>query len=475
MRTDAKNLVTTARTIHLPEHKETIHMISMLRKEACSRSIHDLAHIPTQNWLADCLTKASAKADNLITAVKTGRLFDVEIHVNFGTLMEQNGFLIYMVQDIYAHKGKGCFLPKCLEGFSYRLHKKHHSMWWLWRLTILKNRKNQKVCDWNHLSLGVTVPAKPALKSDRDLELTQPRFSTQMKNVWAWRTECYENNVYSRRLVHSLSLASDVDFGENIVSVLGPYDNFSFSVSLFFFSQPCDHVVIKTDWCWQSEQMEKEILLSALKTTTTKLWRSPAQHRSWCLMRRKCNQKNSQKRPKMLVLIKVPWEWVNGTKNQLGDQRTWTSLMPKVKKSMSPICHFSENSGETTTRMWFWQRRLTAYRRTQGSYLKTMAWRDATQVQAMICQSTQELTPQGMFDSCGNQVKKTTCSDLWSEIWQKEAEGAITDSRERTADMLFNDLESVALASEGSDLNTTEDHFLCLQPNAFKTPQRGTW
>ena len=35
---DAKNLVTTARTIHLPEQKETIHMISMLRKEACSGS-----------------------------------------------------------------------------------------------------------------------------------------------------------------------------------------------------------------------------------------------------------------------------------------------------------------------------------------------------------------------------------------------------------------------------------------------------
>ena len=56
MRTDAKNLVTTARTIHLPEQKETIHMISMLRKEACSGSIHDLAHISTQNCLADCLT-----------------------------------------------------------------------------------------------------------------------------------------------------------------------------------------------------------------------------------------------------------------------------------------------------------------------------------------------------------------------------------------------------------------------------------
>ena len=53
VRKDAKNLVTTARTIHLPEQKETIHMIFMLRKEGCSGSIHDLAHIPDQNCLAD--------------------------------------------------------------------------------------------------------------------------------------------------------------------------------------------------------------------------------------------------------------------------------------------------------------------------------------------------------------------------------------------------------------------------------------
>ena len=44
MRTDAKNLVITARTIHLPEQKET-HMISMLRKEARSGNIHDLLQI----------------------------------------------------------------------------------------------------------------------------------------------------------------------------------------------------------------------------------------------------------------------------------------------------------------------------------------------------------------------------------------------------------------------------------------------
>ena len=48
MRTDAKMLVTTARTIHLLKEKETFYMISMLRKEACSGSIHDLSHFNSE-------------------------------------------------------------------------------------------------------------------------------------------------------------------------------------------------------------------------------------------------------------------------------------------------------------------------------------------------------------------------------------------------------------------------------------------
>ena len=112
MRTDAKNLVTTARKIHLLEQKETIQMISMLGKEACSGSVHDLAHVPTQNCLADCLTKASAKAEILITAVKTGEILDVDIHPNFRTLMEHWVFFVHLVQNIHAHKAEGCFLPK---------------------------------------------------------------------------------------------------------------------------------------------------------------------------------------------------------------------------------------------------------------------------------------------------------------------------------------------------------------------------
>ena len=67
--------------------KETIHMISMLRNEICSGSIHDLARISTRNCLAESLTTSSTKADNLITAVQTVRLLEVDVRPNFRTLM----------------------------------------------------------------------------------------------------------------------------------------------------------------------------------------------------------------------------------------------------------------------------------------------------------------------------------------------------------------------------------------------------
>ena len=43
--------------------------------------------------------------------------------------------------------------------------------------------KEPKVCDWNHLSLSVTVPAEIALRRDRGLESTQPHFAAQTKTV----------------------------------------------------------------------------------------------------------------------------------------------------------------------------------------------------------------------------------------------------------------------------------------------------
>ena len=87
MRTDANNLVTTAKTTHLPEQEETIHMIQMLRHASCSGDIKDLAHIETKYMMADCMTKESAAPDNLIQAVNSGTLPKAGEHPMFCELM----------------------------------------------------------------------------------------------------------------------------------------------------------------------------------------------------------------------------------------------------------------------------------------------------------------------------------------------------------------------------------------------------
>ena len=96
------------------------------------------AHISTQIFLADCLTKTSAKADNLITAVKTRELLDVDIHPNFRTLMEHKAFLSTWCKTFMYTKEKGCFLPKYFERIS-RTHSREGPF-----RNITKNQKNQK-------------------------------------------------------------------------------------------------------------------------------------------------------------------------------------------------------------------------------------------------------------------------------------------------------------------------------------------
>ena len=88
-RTDANNLVTTASTTHVPEQQETIHMIQMLRKEACSGAIADLSHVRAERCLADCLTKASASCKNLVDSVTSGDVKEIDSHPAFKSLMEQ--------------------------------------------------------------------------------------------------------------------------------------------------------------------------------------------------------------------------------------------------------------------------------------------------------------------------------------------------------------------------------------------------
>ena len=88
MRTDANNLVTTASTTHLPEQRETIHMINQLRHESCSGSIDDLAHVSSILQMADVLTKDKAPMEYLKKAVDTGLLFNCDKNVPFRDMMK---------------------------------------------------------------------------------------------------------------------------------------------------------------------------------------------------------------------------------------------------------------------------------------------------------------------------------------------------------------------------------------------------
>ena len=224
MRIDAKNLVATARTSHLPEQKETIHMISMLRKGACSGSIRDLAHISTQNCLADCQTKASAKADKLVTAAKTGKLSEVDIYPNFRTLMKHKAFLSTWCKTFMHTTEKDVFFlntlkvslaPTPQEGpFHVMFVRKQHT----------QEPKEPRDYDWN--SLSCTVTAEPTLEPSNDLE-------SQKKTLEKW-SECNENKVCSRRHKHSVLQTSDVKFCRDSVRVRVSCNHFSRSMFWWF-------------------------------------------------------------------------------------------------------------------------------------------------------------------------------------------------------------------------------------------------
>ena len=94
IRTDANNLVTTAGTTHLPEQKETHHLIQMLRHESNSGSLHDLGHVASEYCLADPLTKHSAKPDQLLKTIETGISECCDVHPPFRTLIKHKAFLV---------------------------------------------------------------------------------------------------------------------------------------------------------------------------------------------------------------------------------------------------------------------------------------------------------------------------------------------------------------------------------------------
>ena len=217
MRTDAKNLVTTARTMYLAEQKETIHMMSMLRKEACSGNINDLVQISTQNCLADSLTKASAKAENLITAVKTWRLWKLTV--------------IQMSGHPWSTR------PSCLPGVEHFC------------------TREKDVFFLNALRFPLTPTQREGpfhvmfvrnQHTDEQQELNMCEFESQ-----------------DATKITSASADSRINFSRTMRSLLVRTSCLCLVLMILsqcftFFSQHCDHVIIKISWCWQGEQMDTE-------------------------------------------------------------------------------------------------------------------------------------------------------------------------------------------------------------------------
>ena len=80
----------------------------------------------------------------------------------------------------------------------------------------------------------------------------------------------------------------------------------------------------------------------------------------------------------------------------------------------------------------------------------------------MTCQSMQELIPQVVFIVLRiiGEENEFSHAAIFDVKFCKKPEKVVTDSRGRTTDALFMNLESVAWAIQSSNLSITEDNFV---------------
>ena len=65
----------------------------MLRHESNTGHLDDLSHIASEYCLADPLTKSTAKPDQLVSSITTGKLEYVDVHPPFRSLLKHKAFL----------------------------------------------------------------------------------------------------------------------------------------------------------------------------------------------------------------------------------------------------------------------------------------------------------------------------------------------------------------------------------------------
>ena len=150
--------------------------------------------------------------------------------------------------------------------------------------------------------------------------------------------------------------------------------------------------------------------------------------------------------------------WVPSTERvNFGKLRILLSRFLQMKSSTLPTilsCHFSQICGETTTHMWSWRQRLTTYR--QANKLlsdcglvgcHSNKWND------LSVHATRHIRLSWWSDA----DDRNGHAAIFDVKFGKTSEKAVKESRERSAEQLFGDLESVASAVEGSDLGPTVD------------------
>ena len=65
----------------------------MLRHESNTGHLDDLSHIASEYCLADPLTKSTAKPDQLVPSITTGKLENVDTHPPFRSLLKHKACL----------------------------------------------------------------------------------------------------------------------------------------------------------------------------------------------------------------------------------------------------------------------------------------------------------------------------------------------------------------------------------------------
>ena len=213
-------------------------------------------HISTQNCLADWLTKSSPKADNLITAVKTGRLLNVDINSNFRTLMEHKAFM---------------------------------STW----CRALMHTREKNVSFLNALKISLSPASR---KGPNHVMVVRISMDSENQDATKITSALVDSRIFSPMKMLTLTMSM-------------VFLTISLSVSPSFLPVlwQCRHQgpLVSAE----SIGGRKTLLstLSALRTAIMSLWLSPDTASIWNLTRSLWNQNDSQRRLTAQCLIQTPW------------------------------------------------------------------------------------------------------------------------------------------------------------------------